>query len=864
MSTLTTLRIGGNRLRGVPDWFVELKKLSKLGLSFCQLTSIPEWISEIPNLKVLDLVGNDLASLPDSLLSLKKLQALILGANSLSKLPDSVSSLRNLRHLSVWCNSLKELPASIGELPNLRILDLAGNQLNTLPRSLSHLGRLTRLDLSNNRFKKIPDAVFDLASLTELLFKNAHSWVVPRRRFTDSSEFLRRGEFVFSNQIEEIPGRIVDLGNLETFECDDEFIKIPPPEVLSEGISGIRNYFQQVQATGVDNLYEAKLLILGEGGAGKTTLARKLVNPECRLNENESSTKGIDVIRWEFELDNDRRFLVNIWDFGGQEIYHSTHQFFLTKRSLYALVADTRKEDTDFFYWLNVVDLLTDGSPLIIVKNEKQDRQREINERQLRAEFGNLKETVATNLASGRSLDKVSSQIKQYISTLPHVGTPLPKTWINVRHALERDPRHYIRLEEYLEICQNNGFAAPNDKFQLMGYLHDLGVCLHFQEDAILRKIVILKPKWGTDAAYRILDNPTVIRNRGHFSRSDLSVMWCDPEYANMHDELLQLMMNFRLCYRIPNSKDSYIAPQLLTEDQPAYGWEVGGNLILRYTYEFMPKGIVTQFIVAMHSMIVEEKCLWKSGVVIEKDQARAEIIEYYGKREIVVRVAGQDKRSLMTVVAYELDRIHSAYKRLKFKKLIPCNCNVCIESPDPHFFVLEVLQRYVSDQQVHIQCQRSYSMVDVRGLVGDIAYVTRWSTNEKTKIVDEDFRRMILFSGPVATVVVNPGGSGDMTQKSRLGEYVPKSPWASGSFYLFSFLAVIIALGVLAGTVSARVLVIVIVAGVLFVPLIGALQLRQDGRLSEKSFVTVIKLVIGQLPLVGRLMRLFQKDGLR
>ena len=84
----------------------------------------------------------------------------------------------------------------------------------------------------------------------------------------------------------------------------------------------------------------------------------------------------------------------------GQEIYHATHQFFLTKRSLYALVADTRKEDTDFYYWLNVVELLSDNSPMLIILNEKQDRRREINERQLRGQFANLKEILATNLAT--------------------------------------------------------------------------------------------------------------------------------------------------------------------------------------------------------------------------------------------------------------------------------------------------------------------------------------------------------------------------------------------------------------------------------------------------------------------------------
>jgi hypothetical protein len=96
------------------------------------------------------------------------------------------------------------------------------------------------------------------------------------------------------------------------------------------------------------------------------------------------------------------------------------------------LVADTRKEDTDFYYWVNVVELLSENSPLLIIKNEKQERKREINERQLRGEFTNLKETLATNLATNRGLSEILNKIKHYISNLPHVGTELPKTWIKV------------------------------------------------------------------------------------------------------------------------------------------------------------------------------------------------------------------------------------------------------------------------------------------------------------------------------------------------------------------------------------------------------------------------------------------------
>ncbi|WP_445633122.1 hypothetical protein NSTC745_04743 [Nostoc sp. DSM 114161] len=68
---------------------------------------------------------------------------------------------------------------------------------------------------------------------------------------------------------------------------------------------------------------------------------------------------------------------------------------------------------------------------------------------------------------------------------------------------------------------QFHGFTKREDKLQLSGYLYDLGVCLHFQDDDLLRKTVILQPSWGTDAVYKVLDNPQVIQNLGQFNRSD-------------------------------------------------------------------------------------------------------------------------------------------------------------------------------------------------------------------------------------------------------------------------------------------------------------------------------------------------------
>jgi internalin A len=611
---------------------------------------------------------------------------------------------------------LIEIPNSIFELTQLMKLDLSDNKLTTLPDAIAQLQNLTELYLGSNKLTSLPESIFNLQSLTSLYLNNNEITNLPES--TTKLINLKRLN-LFRNSLTSLPESIAKLRNLTRLVLRENQLVIPPQEVAEKGIEAIREYFRQLEEQGRDHLYEAKLLILGEGGAGKTTFAKKIANPNYILRD-EKSTTGVDVTTWSFPIEGDKSFRVNIWDFGGQEIYHATHQFFLTKRSLYALVADTRKEDTDFYYWLNVVELLSENSPLLIIKNEKQDRHRALNERQLRGKFENLKGELATNLSTNRGLEKVKDEIEHYIKSLPHIGSPLPKTWVRVREILEQDSRNYISLDEYLNICKNHSFAHIKDSLQLSGYLHDIGVFLHFQDEPLLRKTVILKPNWGTDAVYKVLDNKKVIENLGRFTWFDLENIWYTHEYENMRDELLQLMMKFKLCYEIPTQKGSYIAPQLLTENQPNYEWDEEENLLLRYSYEFMPKGILLQFIVVMSGNILEQN-VWKSGVLLEKEKTRADVIEYYEKRQIHVRVAGAHKKELMTIVIHELDKIHNTYKTLKYDKQIPCNCEECGTSIEPHFYKYEQLQNFIEKRLVEIQCGATGNMVNVRGLIDDV-----------------------------------------------------------------------------------------------------------------------------------------------
>ena len=711
-----------DKLTKIPEEIFKLKHLKVLKLSQNRISRLPETIENLSNLTTLDLSENKLASLPQSFGNLFCLTRLFLKSNYLTCLPESFGNLIHLTRLDLRENKLASLPQSFGKLTNLATLDLGSNCLASLPESFSKLEMLTILLCENNKLTYLPESFGSLTRLTRLFLENNKLTYLPE----SLSRLTRLTTLnLENNKLTYLPESLSRLTRLTKLDLKRNPLVEPPPEIVDKGIEEIINYLRQLKKEGKDYIYEAKLLIVGEPGAGKTTLAKKIQNPEYQLQENQPSTEGIEVIKWSFPIldkeQKEREFKVNIWDFGGQEIYHATHQFFLTKRSLYALVTDTRKEDTDFYYWLNVVELLSDNSPILIIKNEKQDRYIDIEERRLRGEFTNLKEILATNLKNNRELDVILDNIKHYIKQLPHVGSPLPKTWVDVRKALEANKNNYVSLDNYLEICRDNGFTKYEDALQLSQYLHDLGVCLHFQDDPILNKTVILKPEWGTDAVYKVLDNKKVINNLGRFSKQDLANIWSDTKYQKMHNDLLQLMIRFKLCYEIPNSKDNYIAPQLLSKNQPNYDWNYDDILQLRYSYEFMPKGILTRFIVEMHKDIYQE-LVWRNGVVLSNDFAQAEVIEDYGKKEIRIRINGSNKKDLMTIVTHEIDKINDSYERIKYNKLIPCNCPACVDKEKPHFYRLQELKQREAYEQEYIGCgQPPFHQVKVLDLMDDV-----------------------------------------------------------------------------------------------------------------------------------------------
>ena len=731
LTNLTYLALSSNQLTALPESIGQLINLSSLNLRFNQLTVIPEAIGQLTNLNFLDIDSNQLTVIPEAIGQLTNLTSLNLRTNELTAIPE-IGQLTNLTFLDINSNQLTVIPETIGQLINLTSLDINSNQLTVIPETIGQLINLTSLNFGSNQLTVIPETIGQLINLTFLDINSNQLTVIPETiGQLINLTFLNLG----FNQLTALPEAIGQLINLESLGLNGNTLTQLPPEIVNKGGLVVRDYYRQRLEESTDYIYEAKLIIIGEGGAGKTSLANKLIDSKYELKLEgssipEKSTEGIDILRFDFPHASGNAFRINIWDFGGQEVYRETHQFFLTKRSLYLLVADTRQDNTDFNYWLEVVELLSEASPTLIVKNEKQDRLCQVNENQLRGRFSNLEKILPTNLASpnNRGLAEILDAVKHHIGQLPHIGQPLPKTWVRVREALEADPHNYITQSEFLALCDTHGFKRREDKLQLSGYLHDLGVCLHFQDSPILKNWIILKPEWGTTAVYKVLDTPKVQQNFGYFIHDDLAEIWADDQYSDMRDELLQLMMRFKLCYEIPHRPRTYIAPQLLSPNQPKYAWGNTENLILRYHYDFMPKGMLTRFIVETHRLI-ERDLVWKDGVILTDSNARAEVIEAYYKNEILIRISGKLKKPLREKIRYEFDKIHASYNkpedppenhRLRYQEFIPCNCSVCKGSQAPHSYDLKRLEERLKNDRQKIECDISYEMVNVRNLIDD------------------------------------------------------------------------------------------------------------------------------------------------
>ncbi|WP_313139186.1 COR domain-containing protein [Myroides sp.] len=705
------VQLNSGRLKEIPNKLRTCNNLKYLDLFGNTINIIPDWFYEFKNLENLSLKNNSFKDLPIIVFTIENLNCFNISENQISKITDHYfKNLMHIEKVDLSYNQISYISNDKITFSKCTNLNLKGNKLEEFPIAIKDCNSLEKLDLSENNIFQINDDIFnDLENLVELNLSFNNLTYLP----TSIGKLKKLKRLILSgNKINHLPVEFENLNSLEYLDFDNNPIGRVPVEISAQGASGIINYYLSLGDN--EQLFEAKLLIVGQGNVGKTFLMNRLVyndTPET------CSTEGIEIKNWCIKTLSSQDFRVNIWDFGGQEIYHSTHQFFLTNRSLYLLVweARTDQHQISFDYWLNVIRLLSNNSPVIIVLNKMDERINNIDEKSLKAKFKNIVSFHKVSAITGQNIDLLSENISSEINSLPLIGDKLPKVWLEIRKILESLQSNYISLSEYLAICNQCGLSNKRGLF-LSQYFHDLGVFLHFQEDNLLRHIIFLKPEWATNAVYKILDSKEVIQRNGEFDPELLDTVLFEFE-ADKRPYIVTLMKNFELCFEI--EKNLFLIPELLKPEIIDFDWDYNDNLRFEYHYDFMPAGIMARFIVRTRNLI-HDNTFWKNGVIIQRENTRALITTDQYSRKLFIWINGDNASFLLEIIRKELNDIHQSLNYHDVPERIPCICSDCINSKTPHLFNYSFVRKIgVTNGFKTIPCEISCTGVNVHKLLG-------------------------------------------------------------------------------------------------------------------------------------------------
>ncbi len=329
------------------------------------------------------------------------------------------SSCQNLPQINAW-------PATLDRIDLNRCRNLTGLPAKW-PRRLRRLGlrgctRLGGFDPEAD----FPETIdyFDLAyaeNFTEL----------PRQRRTPRTLFL------FQSGILMPPGS-------EHGRADDENVA-----------QRTQAYFNDVRSFGQGEVRRCKLLILGNGEAGKTCLAGSLVTDQPQQHQPDS-THGVQFWDWYCYSTVGtavRPIHLHLWDFGGQEIYHNTHRLFMSQGAVFVVVWKPEQdgklapESNSKFgyqdewrplkYWLDTIHLVCPHKPRVaIVCSHHATGSDELRAR-LRAEIGDeyfcsenipcyFHDSYQNQGEKGKLVDWIKGEVGEVVRTQ---GTAVPAHW---------------------------------------------------------------------------------------------------------------------------------------------------------------------------------------------------------------------------------------------------------------------------------------------------------------------------------------------------------------------------------------------------------------------------------------------------
>ena len=242
--------------------------------------------------------------------------------SKIRKIPVEIFKFSKLQFIQMTNCGIREVPQEMYQMKELTTIDLSKNEIREISTAISFLGKLVELNLSNNQLQEISPGIFNLENLEKLSVDNNFIREIP----SNISKLKKLTILNISNNgLQNFP--IVEMNF-----CDIDISGNPMNQIFQE----FKNH-EKFKTELLHFQYETrKLVILGDGKAGKTCLTKKIISGKS--NEGIKSTEVINIEKW--KINDGFEFLIH--DFGGQEHYKCAYPIFLNSTKRFLLVYNMR------------------------------------------------------------------------------------------------------------------------------------------------------------------------------------------------------------------------------------------------------------------------------------------------------------------------------------------------------------------------------------------------------------------------------------------------------------------------------------------------------------------------------------------
>jgi len=541
---------------------------------------------------------------------------------------EGIQYFRNLHEFIAFNNDISLIPRNLSKLVKLSVLNLGQNSIEKIPKSIDKLTKLKALHLQGNKLDSLPESLISCTGI-----------------WPHVGGFLN----ISDNPLSLIP----------------RYYRTP---------STLYRFLKDISQDSEQSFIRNRVMIVGDSGVGKTTLAKKLTNTYRTIQDglfhSIDSTIGIECTEMQIQkvIDKKERTIsLCFWDFGGECQYRDTHAFFSSSSAQYVIVFNVLYPSSkSLVNWFNLIQTTAPGAVVYLVGTHvkkasgKELKTAEDEVKAARKEwkpafspkitiigghncsYWPVNNSLSRSWGTAEILSKIIKIAATKVKRLPRSYLHLVSQVVEKKKANVKimSWKNYSKLSEPFDISERKLHRATE-------FLHDWGFVFYRPDETYSKKKwIIINPEWLMKLFASVIGYRKQKEHHGAYvSEAKLRKIWRDESFDDKQFNLLVgILESFRLMILWKSDLKSgrqYLIPTLLSpnadgaastktyDDSDEYEELAKNSKVNHYRVYGLPytiPGLFAGLIVNLKKRIEGDMTCWKNTLIINTKKSEARL----------------------------------------------------------------------------------------------------------------------------------------------------------------------------------------------------------------------------------------------